>query len=442
MASSVRYRATARPTTPVVEVAREAPPPGWDLLLGCVAVYIATAVGRVHQLFPILSVIRPALLATVVSIGLYLLVQSGPRRIGRLQSRPTTLLLGLLVWAGLSAPFALNQGVAIRSWIDYTVTVVMALVVAGSVRRVRDVERLIFVYFAATVLYTAIVLSRFQLGSGDWRLGRLYYYDANDLATLIVTAMPLGLYFVLGQRRIAVRVTALISLAVLAVGLIRSGSRGGLVAFLALGVFVLLGFTTIPARARVAGLVVLLTMLSATASDRYWEQMQTLLNPKQDYNLTSDAGRVKIWKRGIGYMAQRPVLGVGMQNFHVAEGTISPLARLQERGVGVRWGAAHNCFVQVAAELGVPGLLLFVGLIGSAVVTLRKTARRARAALPPRRDVARLAQSLTAALVGFSVGSFFLSLAYADMLYMLIALTIGLVKTARATPPTRTYVTT
>jgi O-antigen ligase len=431
MASSVGYRAAARANPPVAPLAR-ASSPGWDLLLGCVAVYIATAVGRVHQLFPILSVIRPAMLATIASIGLYLLVQSGQRRIGRLRSRPTTVLLGLLLWAGLSAPFALNQGVAIRSWIDYTVTVLMTLVVAGSVRRVRDVERLSFVYFAVTVFYTAIVLSRFQLGSADWRLGRLYYYDANDLATLIVTAMPLGLYFVLGQRRTAVRVTALIGLAVLAVGLIRSGSRGGFIALLALATFVLLGFTTIPARARIAGLAVLLTMLFGTASDRYWEQMQTLLNPKQDYNLTSDAGRVKIWSRGLGYMAQRPVVGVGMQNFHVAEGTISPLARLQERGIGVRWGAAHNCFIQVAAELGVPGLLLFVGLFGTTIAMLRRTARTARSALPPRRDVARLAQSLTAALVGFAVGAFFLSLAYADLLYMQVALAIALAKTARA----------
>src|SRR5207247_11224361 len=48
------------------------------------------------------------------------------------------------------------------------------------------------------------------------------------------------------------------------------------------------------------------------------------------------------------------------------EGTISPLARLQERGRGVRWGAAHNTFIQVGAELGVPGLLLFIGLIATA----------------------------------------------------------------------------
>jgi len=426
-----------RPTPPPEPRARQ---PGWDSLLVCIAVYIATSVGRIHQLFPILSVVRPALLATAASIGLYLLVQSGQRRIGRLHSRPTLWLLGLLLWGALSAPFALNQGVAIGSWIDFAETVVMAFVVAGSVRRVRDVERLILVYFAVTVVYTIVILSRFQLGSGDWRLGRLYYYDANDLATLIVTAMPLGLYFVLGQRRMAVRIVALVSLAVLAIGLIRSGSRGGFIAFLALAAFVLLGFTTIRARARVAGLVVLLAIVFGTASDRYWEQMQTLLNPHQDYNLTSDAGRVKIWKRGLGYMAERPVVGVGMQNFHVAEGTISPLARLQERGIGVRWGAAHNCFIQVGAELGVPGLVLFAGLLGITLATLRKTARRARAALPPQRDVARLAQSLMAALIGFAVGAFFLSLAYADMLYMLVAFSIGLMKTARAVLPVRTLV--
>ena len=36
-----------------------------------------------------------------------------------------------------------------------------------------------------------------------------------------------------------------------------------------------------------------------------------------------------------------------------------------------------------------------------------------------------------AALVGFAVGAFFLSLAYTDMLYMLVAFTIGLTKVAR-----------
>jgi len=415
----------------VVAPTQGARTPAWDLLLACVAVYIATAVGRAHQLFPVLLTLRPLFVAAVLAIGLYLLQQSGQRRVARLRSATTTCLLGLLLWSAFSVPAALNQGVAFRAWTDFARTLVMFIVVAGSVRSARDVERLSLAYFAVTVLYTAVVLSRFQLSDGDWRLGQLYYYDGNDLATLIATAMPLGLYFVLAQRRPLLRVLAVAGLVVLAVGLIRSGSRGGFLAFLGVTAFVLLGFTTVPARARLAGLVAILAVAAASASDQYWTQMQTIVHPNQDYNTTSEAGRVKIWTRGLGYMAGRPVLGVGISNFQVAEGTISPLARLQERGIGVRWGAAHNVFIQVGAELGLPGLILFVAWIASAFLALRRLARQSRKGSDSATDAPRLAQSLMAALVGFVVGGCFLSLAYSDMLYTLAALAVGLQKVSR-----------
>lgn len=139
---------------------------------------------------------------------------------------------------------------------------------------------------------------------------------------------------------------------------------------------------------------------------------------------------MQIWKRGLGYMADHPVLGVGAGNFPVAEGTISPMARRAEYGAGVRWGAAHNSLVQVGAELGVPGLLLSVGVIVSALVALRRTARAALRAGAPDLAVSGLAQSLMAALVGFMVGGFFLSLGYSDMLFTLVALAVGLHKVA------------
>ncbi|PYO89607.1 MAG: hypothetical protein DMD58_08935 [Gemmatimonadetes bacterium] len=221
-----------------------------------------------------------------------------------------------------------------------------------------------------------------------------------------------------------------VGLAVLAVGLIRSGSRGGFIALLAVALFVLLGFTTISARARLMGLVAILAVVFTAASDRYWQQIQTIFNPQQDYNLTSDEGRIKVWKRGLAYMIDSPVLGVGGQNFAVAEGTISPLARLQERGRGVRWGAAHNTFIQVGAELGVPGLLLFMGVIAAAFGSLRRVTRLAGRSGPAAGDLSRLAQALTAALIGFVTGSVFLSLAYHDILYTLLAFTLALAKIA------------
>src|SRR5438105_1665685 len=359
---------------------------GWDLLLVVVAIHIANYIGRVPQLFPVLAPLKPALIVKVVAIGLYLLHQSGRRRMGLLRSRTTFCILGLLLWSGLSVTDALYPGLAFKAWIDLGWTVLMYSVIAGSVRTVRDVGRLVFVYFSVTVLYVAVVLSRFQLSPDNWRLGSLYYYDANDLATLIVSAMPCGLYFVLGRHRPLVRACAVLGLAVLALGLTRSGSRGGFLAFLAVIAFILVGFTTLPARARLVGLVAVLLVVFATASDRYWTEMQTIVN-HQDYNVQSDRGRLKVWERGLGYMADRPVLGVGISNFFVAEGTISPLAKRAERGSPVYWTAPHNIFVQVGAELGVPGLLLFVGLFAAMFVSLRRVARHARSTGPPAGDL-------------------------------------------------------
>jgi len=107
--------------------------------------------------------------------------------------------------------------------------------------------------------------------------------------------------------------------------------------------------------------------------------------------------------------------GVGINNFQVAEGTLSPLARRAERGRGVRWGAAHNTFISGGAELGVPGSCS--SSAGSPRRSRPSVARRAGrfAADPPNREVSRLAQTLMASLLGFVVGSFFLSLAYSDI---------------------------
>src|SRR5256885_13741652 len=114
----------------------------WDPLLVCVAVYVATSVGRVHQLFPALLPFKPALLSAVLAIGLLLLDRSASRRVSLFRSRTTVCLVGLLVWAALSVPGALNQGLAFQARTDFVRTVVMFFGIAGSVRNARDSARL------------------------------------------------------------------------------------------------------------------------------------------------------------------------------------------------------------------------------------------------------------------------------------------------------------
>jgi O-antigen ligase len=153
--------------------------------------------------------------------------------------------------------------------------------------------------------------------------------------------------------------------------------------------------------------------------------MSTIMSDA-DYNHTEEAGRMQIWSRGIGYMLDNPVFGVGAQNFQSAEGMLSPFAHRQQLGLGVRWNAAHNSFVQVGAELGLPGLILFLCIITSAFRFLAR-ARRVGGGTQGAHHT-QLSQALTAALIGFVVGAFFLSLAYSEMFYALIALAVGFAK--------------
>jgi O-antigen ligase len=397
----------------------------WDPLLVCVAGYILIAVGRVHQLFPALQALRPAILTGLVAIGLYLIAGHKNQQAARLWVRPTKWLAALVAWTMLSVPGAIWVGNSFALVFDnFVKTVLMYIVVAGSVRGVRDVERLAAAYLAAAAIYAAVVLTRFDLGSGEaWRLGRLYYYDANDFATFVVTALPCGLYFAHAARRRSMQLFAVTALLILTVALVHTGSRGGFLAFVAVATFVLLRYTAIAVRWRISAFAFVAVVLVATASEQYWRQMSTIVSDA-DYNQTEESGRLQIWRRGIGYMLGHPLFGVGPGNFQMAEGTLSPFATRQQFGVGVRWNAAHSSFVQIAAETGVPGFIFFVMMIVSAFGVLRSMGR-SRTSPGSAPD---LTQALTASLIGFVVGGAFLSLAYSEMLYTLVALPVGLHK--------------
>ena len=86
----------------------------------------------------------------------------------------------------------------------------------------------------------------------------------------------------------------------------RSGSRGGLIGLVAVGVALLFFGRGVSFGKRVLTIVVVGAGLSFWAPLGYWQQMQSILSPKEDYNYTSKDGRKEVAKRGIGYMLARP----------------------------------------------------------------------------------------------------------------------------------------
>jgi O-antigen ligase len=164
--------------------------------------------------------------------------------------------------------------------------------------------------------------------------------------------------------------------------------------------------------------------------------MQSILeDPKADYNWDAINGRRNLARRGIGYMVDYPVFGVGIDNFRVAEGTISEKAKYLIPGHGIRWASPHNSFVQAGAEGGVPGLILWVALVASNIIIPLRLRRRMpktwSKGSPDQRFFSAATLYLPLATVGFGVTASFVSFAWMEPLYMLSALVAGLSLVAR-----------
>ena len=181
----------------------------------------------------------------------------------------------------------------------------------------------------------------------------------------------------------------------------------------------------------------ILTALSVAAPPGYWDQIRSLQDPTEDYNWDAESGRRKLAKRGFGYMLRYPLTGVGIANFNKAEWQISSMAQELGRRQGIRGAAAHNTWVQIGAELGVTGLVLWLILLFGTIWIVARTRKQLpvswKRGPPDQRLLYSLSFYLPLTIWAFAVPSTFVSHAYMDPMYYLAALSAGYLVTVRRT---------
>ncbi|MDO8558839.1 MAG: O-antigen ligase family protein [bacterium] len=74
-----------------------------------------------------------------------------------------------------------------------------------------------------------------------------------------------------------------------------------------------------------------------------------------DLEETSNSGRVEIWKKTAESIIHRPLLGVGIGNF--------PTVLSQHTDLAKAGSSAHNLYLHIAAEIGLIGLLVALGIL-------------------------------------------------------------------------------
>jgi O-antigen ligase len=395
------------------------------LLSGALAVFILIAVARIHTVLGGIGEKIPFAKIAVVLLAAAAWQAFGRDDVRRLLRLPTARAFAAIVAiAAISAPFGIWRGNSVGYFIGPFLPVI-ALFLLGSLGLGGDRRTLRTCAVALAVgvgIDAVVVLSGRTTFQGRAMLGG--GLDPNDTAALLVAAIPIAL--TLASERGILRRIFFLAIALVSVGaLVKTGSRGGMLGLVAMALSLV-----IIARGRqrlgyIATIVIGAVVFSAAAQDQLRERFATTF--QSDYNQTDEDGRIQIWKRGIGYMVSNPALGVGLNNFGMAEGMISDKANDRTRQRGVKFAAAHNSFVQIGAELGVGGLIAFVAMIGTALAGAWRVARRTDEQDP---HLVRWGRAGFVSLFGITVSAFFLSLAYTPMLLVIVTLCTAVILSA------------
>jgi O-antigen ligase len=382
-------------------------------------------------LFLRLSVL-PELIYYVTHYNTYLLYLVGPLAMlstlvrGGIQrtfrSRASYYWLGFVLWMILATPFSSWRGGSAGKVFAYVRVEAVFLVLVGGLAlnwsEVRSIYRTIAAAAVANLLATRL-FERMEAGRmslpSTGSIG-----NSNDLAAQLLLVLPFVLYFMLGRgRSIIVR---LIVLGLLFYGLwiiLATASRGALVG-LAVVFLCLLIHASLPQRvllvlfAGAAALVVLSALPSMTVN-----RLSSLFGNKDREAEESAASRKYLFQTSVKFTFEHPVFGVGPGEFGDFEGLTS-----RAQGLHGNWHATHCVYTQVSSECGLPAFFFFVGGLGSAMLLVGRTYRRAKIEGYP--DIANACFCYLLAMAGHLTSLLFLAQAYTFRLPAMVGLAVTL----------------
>jgi O-antigen ligase len=240
---------------------------------------------------------------------------------------------------------------------------------------------------------------------GERRITYLgFFNDPNDLGMFLVMNIPFVIYFYKKSGFLG-KILMLLILAALYYGIYLTGSRGTM-----LGAGALIGVYLVVMNAGPKLFIAIIALAPIAA---------TVVASLQSNIDASADGRLEAWYAGILMLLSNPIFGIGMGQF------------LEEHGL-----VAHNSYIHVAGELGVPGYSLWGGALIFTVLTgyliIRTQIQNSKLdendkeeQSPQEKDELFLNKTLFFSLMGFMITGFFISRMFTLLLFIFMGMTIA-----------------
>jgi putative inorganic carbon (hco3(-)) transporter len=360
-------------------------------------------------------------LGVVLVISWLLALSDGRARIPLLfRDEPflSVVVIAFTVWAAASVIWARDSGVAIGDGSRLIQVVLLMVVSYSAVRTTEDLNILSWSFLIGAALTASYSLITGSYGHG----GRLSgIFDPNFFAAELVGAVLLAGFMLTIPRGTWPRMLLFAFLGVYAVAFVLTESRGGLIGLGAgfAGAIVFGG----PVRARVTASVL---VVSAVAVVYYAQIAPDHIRARiTDISTQSSAGRTDQWQIALKMASDRPLSGVGIGNFKVAEAgyttrNINLVRSDFALGTLGYQQETHNTYLNLLSELGVIGLFLFIAVLALVFAATLRGVRGMRHIGDVRGEL--LARGLIGGTIGTLVAYIFLSAQYEKQLWLLFGL--------------------
>jgi O-antigen ligase len=390
-----------------------------DLLIGFAAIVMLAYLDMLTELGGV-SLSKVAGLLLVVA---WLAVAStGGRRARNLfTERPglVYLLLAFLGWNAISVAWAGSSSASMSSVMRYTLNAVLVPIAYTAVRDRRDVVRVLAVIVFGAVLAALSAIANPPAvesavsGRVTGTIG-----DPNELAAALVVGLAVAGTFAV-NRHIGPLWRALSGFAVLLcfTGILLSLSRGGLI-----GVGGML-VTAVLVAGRWRGRVLAVGLSIALAGVAYFAFFASLPAKERVTNVGGGGtGRLDLWTVGGRMVDAHPFTGVGSGNFPTASVHYLLKPGAIQRGdlILSTPKVAHNTYLNVLAELGLVGGVLFVAFLVISVGSMCLAIRELRREGDERVEI--LVRGLVVAMGGYLTTLMFISENYSKLMWFLLAL--------------------
>jgi O-antigen ligase len=342
----------------------------------------------------------------------------------------TYVLVLFMGWSALSLTWAEQSGAATTPLLRYALNLVLFLIVYSAVRTPRHLAWTIGAYVLGSALAAGYGVLNPPTDTAYYDVTRVSgtIGDPNELASVLVggTILAAGLAATLRGAPI-LRLAAGGASVLCAAGIFLSLSRGGLVAlaFSLVAAIVVAGRRW---RLQAIGLAVVVAAGAFVYFGFYADQTAA----SRVTSFGNGTGRTDIWTVGWRMVKAHPINGVGVGNYKTASihYLLEPGAIQRDEFIVDTPKVAHNTYLQVLAELGIVGAVLFISIVGFSLLCILKAARIFERVGDETMEL--MSRALLVALCGVLAADFFISEEFSKQLWLLLGLGPALLGIAKA----------